>query len=508
MLSTLSFASRRSFATVASAVHQRTLKDIPGPSSFPIVGAVPHYLPVFGRYKPHLLTQYSIIKFREFGPIFKETMWGTTLVYLIDPDDIQTVLGRNPGSGGNAVWPKRVTHKVLEHVRTHELKSTHFNGGIFMTNGSDWVEIRHRHQKAMAIEEIGIFIEKCDQSACDLVSSVNSPSMKVHVESDFLNVLFAFATDYNGMSLFGEKWNAIDEYLDSNSMTQKLIWTSTELNHATGPTDHGSQTWRLFSTPLYKTILKGAQILDDVVTERLDRRLVNGELVAEEGNNSMLDTWIRDGHKDYRKMVTFLSDMVLASIDTVAYSLSYILYHISTNPRVQEKLFEELYGLNKDGLGAPITSDMLRGARYMKKCIKEALRINPLAVGVGRVLTEDTILSGYHVPEGTNIVILNAVTSRLPEYVEQPEAFIPERYDHDGKFKKIHPFVSLPFSFGPRSCVGRRLAEQAMNIFVFRLFRNYRLEWLGADKLDAITTLINKPDAPLLFKFTPRESLH
>lgn len=48
MLSTLSFASRRSFATVASAVHQRTLKDIPGPSSFPIVGAVPHYLPVFG----------------------------------------------------------------------------------------------------------------------------------------------------------------------------------------------------------------------------------------------------------------------------------------------------------------------------------------------------------------------------------------------------------------------------------------------------------------------------
>lgn len=47
----------------------------------------------------------------------------------------------------------------------------------------------------MAIEEIGIFIEKCDQSACDLVSSVNSPSMKVHVESDFLNVLFAFATD-------------------------------------------------------------------------------------------------------------------------------------------------------------------------------------------------------------------------------------------------------------------------------------------------------------------------
>jgi ecdysteroid 25-hydroxylase CYP302A1 len=43
---------------------------------------------------------------------------------------------------------------------------------------------------------------------------------------------------------------------------------------------------------------------------------------------------------------------------------------------------------------------MIKNASYLKKCMKEALRLNPLSVGIGRVLTEDLILSGYLVPEG------------------------------------------------------------------------------------------------------------
>jgi cytochrome P450 len=66
-------------------------------------------------------------------------------------------------------------------------------------------------------------------------------------------------------------------------------------------------------------------------------------------------------------------------------------------------------------------------------------------------------------------VTLNQVASRLPEFVEQPDDFIPERYNSDGDKKRIHPFVSLPFSHGPRSCVGRRLAEQCMHIYLFQV---------------------------------------
>lgn len=67
-------------------------------------------------------------KYQEFGPIFKETLFGSTLVYLVNPDDMQTVLRKR----GEDNWPKRVTHMALEHVRTHELSRWHHNGGIFM----------------------------------------------------------------------------------------------------------------------------------------------------------------------------------------------------------------------------------------------------------------------------------------------------------------------------------------------------------------------------------------
>lgn len=65
------------------------------------------------------------------------------------------------------------------------------------------------------------------------------------------------------MTLFGEKWNSIDSFLDKNSISSKLIHATTEINHSTGATDHGPKMWRFFETPLYKSILNCAKIIDE-----------------------------------------------------------------------------------------------------------------------------------------------------------------------------------------------------------------------------------------------------
>lgn len=53
-----------------------------------------------------------------------------------------------------------------------------------------------------------------------------------------------------------------------------------------------------------------------VVIQRLDSRLEKGKLKPKD-TDSLLDTWIRDGHQDYRQLLTLLSDLMLAGIDTV-----------------------------------------------------------------------------------------------------------------------------------------------------------------------------------------------
>lgn len=60
--------------------------------------------------------------------------------------------------------------------------------------------------------------------------------------------------------------------------------------------------------------------------------------------------------------------------------------------------------------------------------------------------------SGKIIPKGTNIVIFNYGIQRDPEHFEDPDMFKPSRFETiDGK----KPFCFLPFSAGPRNCIGK-----------------------------------------------------
>lgn len=77
----------------------------------------------------------------------------------------------------------------------------------------------------------------------------------------------------------------------------------------------------------------------------------------------------------------------------------------------------------------------------------------------------------------TVVVTQNQVICRLPEYFDEPNSFIPERWlrnNNDGtdktiKEKSINPYVVLPFGHGPRSCIARRFAEQNLQVLLLRV---------------------------------------
>ncbi|KAL6423544.1 hypothetical protein ACFW04_010238 [Cataglyphis niger] len=102
--------------------------------------------------------------------------------------------------------------------------------------------------------------------------------------------------------------------------------------------------------------------------------------------------------------------------------------------------------------------------------------MNPISVGIGRILQTDVILSGYHVPRGTVVVTQNQIICRLPEYFDEPNSFIPERWLRDSndeinkmREKSVNPYIVLPFGHGPRSCIARRFAEQNLQVLLLRV---------------------------------------
>jgi len=143
---------------------------------------------------------------------------------------------------------------------------------------------------------------------------------------------------------------------------------------------------------------------------------------------------------------------------------------------------------------------------FMKACVKEAMRLTPLSIGIGRVTTQDTVIRNYMIPVGTMVITHNQTACRFPENFVRPNDFVPERWLYDRKsnssqgFKKPHPFLALPFGFGPRSCVGRRISDMNTYVLLIQLLRNFRIEYHYED-ISIRTRLINIPDKAMQFRF-------
>lgn len=93
--------------------------------------------------------------------------------------------------------------------------------------------------------------------------------------------------------------------------------------------------------------------------------------------------------------------------------------------------------------------------RYLEMCIKEAMRLYPSVSLIGRVASKDLHMpSGYTVPKGTNIHVHIYDLHRNSDMYPDPEKYDPERFLPENASKR-HPFSYLPFSGGPRNCIGK-----------------------------------------------------
>lgn len=149
----------------------------------------------------------------------------------------------------------------------------------------------------------------------------------------------------------------------------------------------------------------------------------------------------------------------------------------------------------------------------MRACIKEALRFYPLISGNIRKINQELVLSGYNVPAGCEVAMVHLNLWRDAKHFSQPDEFMPERWLRQKQqvstsdtgcpmaTKSSHPFAYLPFGFGVRSCIGRRIAEMELEIGVARLLRNFQVEFHHPAENPFIAYQLATPRIPLQFKF-------
>ncbi|KAL4251988.1 cytochrome P450 family protein [Abortiporus biennis] len=186
---------------------------------------------------------------------------------------------------------------------------------------------------------------------------------------------------------------------------------------------------------------------------------------------------------------------LIAGSDTTSNSSCAITYHLAHNPKVQAKLHQEL----DDALGneddAVATFDQVKKLPYLEAVINEALRIHsPSGIGLPRVVPEGgLVVCGESFPEGSILSVPTYTIHRDPNvWGEDIEAFRPERWFEQDKNAIQKTFN--PFSYGPRSCVGRNLAQMELLIIIGSILRRYEFVLQEPEKhFDTLEGFLRKP---------------
>lgn len=118
---------------------------------------------------------------------------------------------------------------------------------------------------------------------------------------------------------------------------------------------------------------------------------------------------------------------------------------------------------------------MLNELRYFELVIKETLRLYPSVPFIGRKMIENTEIDGKIFPGGASIIIMPFFMSRYPEYFEDPLEFRPERFTAETSAEKTNPYQYVPFSAGPRNCIGQKFAMAEIKSLVSKIIRHFEV---------------------------------
>nr|XP_012219842.1 PREDICTED: cytochrome P450 4g15-like isoform X2 [Linepithema humile]XP_012219843.1 PREDICTED: cytochrome P450 4g15-like isoform X2 [Linepithema humile]XP_012219844.1 PREDICTED: cytochrome P450 4g15-like isoform X2 [Linepithema humile] len=193
--------------------------------------------------------------------------------------------------------------------------------------------------------------------------------------------------------------------------------------------------------------------------------------------------------------------------DTVAAGSSFTLCILGCHPDVQARVHEELDEIFGDSDRQCTFQDTLE-MKYLERVILESLRLFPPVPVIARYLNEDVqiVTGNYILPKSTTVLIFPFGAHRAEKYYPNPSVFNPDNFLPEN-MQKRHSHAFIPFSAGPRSCVGRKYALLKLKVLLSTILRHYRIISDSFEETQLRGDIILKRDDGFKIKIEPRESI-
>uniref|UniRef100_A0A8C2WQ48 Cytochrome P450, family 27, subfamily B, polypeptide 1 n=1 Tax=Cyclopterus lumpus TaxID=8103 RepID=A0A8C2WQ48_CYCLU len=399
----------------------RTLDDMPGPS------VASFAWDLFARRGLSRLHELQLEGVQRYGPMWKASFGPILTVHVADPALIEQVLrqeGQHPMRSDLSSW------KDYRKLRGH-------NYGLLTS--VDWSYF----QKSLRY----CFISRCILRLRYI--SVSPCAVLSHF------CIYTFFCSLTGISsvLFESRIGSLDEVVPEE--TERFIQSINTMFVMTLLT-MAMPKWlhQLFPKP-WNIFCQCWDYMFEFAKGHIDQRLTaEAEKVArgEEVEGRYLTYFLSRTGLPMKTVYSNITELLLAGVDTISSTMSWSLYELSRHP---------------EGRSIPEAKDVAC-MPLLKATVKEVLRLYPVIPANARVITErDIQVGGYLIPKNTLITLCHFATSRDPAVFSNPDEFQPHRWLN--KDQAHHPYASVPFGVGKRSCIGRRIAELELYLALSRI---------------------------------------
>ncbi|XP_075789067.1 sterol 26-hydroxylase, mitochondrial [Pelodiscus sinensis] len=441
--------------------------------------------------------QLQVLFRKLYGPMWKSTFGMYKNVNVGSPELLEQLLrqeGKYPMRSDMALWK--------EHRDTRQLPY-----GPFTEEGERWYRLRQiLNQRMLKPSEAVLYAGAIGEVVTDLVARLQaeraaSPS-GVSV-GDVANLLYRFALEGISYILFETRIGCLEpeipaetrRFIDAIGLMLKNSIYATVLPQWSREL---LPFWNRYLS-CWDTIFAFGKKLIDKRTEELEGQLERGEQVS-----GYLSYLLASGRLTPEEVYGSVAELLLAGVDTTSNTLSWALYHLARDPAIQASLHQEVESVVPRER-VPSAEDLAK-MPLLRAVIKETLRLYPVVPTNARVIVEkDIAIGGYRFPKDTLFVLAHYAMAHDATSFPEPERFLPQRWLR-GHGSSHHPFSSIPFGYGVRGCLGRRIAELEMHLALARISQTFELRpEPNSKEVTPLSRIVLVPNRPINLQFLARQ---
>ena len=401
-------------------------KKIPSAKGLPVLGSLLKLI----NNQPY---KYFVDTYKELGPVYNITLPGHTLTILGGPEANLFL-----SNGGMSSLSNRDFFADMEKE---------FKPGLIIALDGE----AHRRSRKV----IEFFLNP------DQVSKYVEPMIKATLEHmkewqlgqqlEVTNLMRELICKQTTLALLrvspnDEQFNNITNFFDTVVRSTATIYKSIF-------------KWFLHTPSYLKSKREVFSFIQEIVDERRNK--------STSENPDMLDTLLTMTHDDGTPLTEdeiflFTIAPFLVGIDTSANTASFLMYEILKDKVLHQRIMVEVNTAFSKGIP---DLEKIRKMKALRFAVMETLRMYPVGFMLARYVKHEFEFSGYKIQKDKNIYIAPGISHFLPKFFPDPYKFDIERYDSPRQEHK-QPGAYVPFSIGPHSCAGSRLAEVQIMITV------------------------------------------